>query len=237
MVLLGTLGAAQAFDINDPDVEKGKRQLEAIHVGQFGFPAGTSSNTRNLQTLSYLYGLTDHLQVKGGVLADRLDDRDWAVSAVFVEGTVELLKWKQTGGFGLAWFTGVSGATSDDATNSVTFGPILKFARETLALTLNPFLDKTFGQNHEEGIAFAYGWQLSAQVAKSVTLSVAGFGRIENIGDAPALQDQEHKIGPLLTLEHELDDKQSLALELGVFFGLTEVTPDTAAKLKITYGF
>ncbi|MGE5510844.1 MAG: hypothetical protein ACM31O_06315 [Bacteroidota bacterium] len=237
LVLCGAATAAAAFDISEPDVEKGKQQLEAIHVGQSGFAGGTGGNTRNLQTLGYLYGLTDFWQIKAGVFADRLDDRDWKVSAVLFENTFELLKWRKTGGFGLAWFTAASGATSDDATNAVTFGPILKFASEKFALTLNPFLDKTFGQNHAEGIAFAYGWQLGAQVAEGVTLALAGFGRVENLGDAPVLREQEHKIGPVLAFEHGLDDKRTLSLELGVFLGLTAATPDQAVKVKLTYGF
>jgi hypothetical protein len=237
LVLFGTAQAALAFDITGPEVEKGQQQLETIHIAQFGFAPGSSSNLRNAQTLGYSYGLTEVWQIKAGIIADRLDHGDWSASALFVENVFELVKGKQSGGFGLAWFTSVGAATNDEATSAVTFGPIVKFARETLSLTLNPFFDQTFGQNREPGIAFAYGWQLGAQVAKGATLAVAGFGRVETIADAPVLRDQEHKIGPLLILEHPIDDKRSLNLEFGVFFGLTEATADTAAKVKVTYGF
>jgi hypothetical protein len=39
---------AGAYDITDPEVEKGQQKLGAIHVGAAGFPTG---NTRNLQSL------------------------------------------------------------------------------------------------------------------------------------------------------------------------------------------
>lgn len=237
LVLMCTGGPAAAFDISEPEVEKGLRQIETIHVTQSGFPGGSVGNTRNFQTLSYAYGVTDVWQLKGGLYADRLDDRDWEVSTAFVESTFELMKWKQTGGFGLAWFTSVGGATVDDATNVATFGPILKFANERLALTLNPFLEKTFGQNHETGIAFTYGWQLGARIQNGVVLAIAGFGAIDNLGDPPALQDQEHKIGPIVSFEHEINEKQTLTLELGAFAGLTNATADQALKVKLTYGF
>jgi hypothetical protein len=231
-----TCGSARAFDINDPEVEKDQQKIEAIHVGQAGFASGSTGNTRNLQSLGYSYGLTDFWQLKGGVVGDRLDDRDWRVATLFVESTLEIVDIKKTG-LGLAWFTSVAGAVSDEATNSITFGPIVKFARDRYSLTLNPFFDKSFGQNHASGIAFAYGWQANAAVGNGVTLSLAGFGRIEDIGNAPSVSQQEHKIGPLVGYEFEVADKRTVALELGVFFGLTEATADTAVKGKLTYTY
>jgi hypothetical protein len=227
---------AFAFDISDPEVEKGQQKFEAIHVGQAGFASGSSGNMRNLQSLGYSYGLTDFWQLKGGVAGDRLDDRDWRVTSLFVESTFELIDIGK-GGLGLAWFTAVSAAASDDATNAVTFGPIVKFARGRYSLTLNPFLDKSFGQNHESGIALAYGWQANAGIGNGVTLSLAGFGRIDAIGSAPSVSEQEHKVGPLVGYEFEVSDKRTMALELGVFFGLTEATADTAVKGKLSYTF
>lgn len=228
---------AIAYDITDPEVEKGQQKLEAIHVGAAGFPAGSSGNTRNLQALGYSYGLTDYWQLKGGVAGDRLDDRGWEVTAVFAESVFEIVDVKKTG-FGLGWFTAVAGAVNDDATNAVTFGPIVKLARAGLSLTLNPFLDKTFGQNHDQGIAFAYGWQANMEIRKGVVVSLAGFGRIDDIGGhAPAFEAQEHKIGPLIGFETEVAENRTLGLELGVFFGLTEATADTAVKGKLSYTY
>lgn len=70
-----------------------------------------------------------------------------------------------------------------------------------------------------------------------MTLSLAGFGRIPNLGGHVPIAEQEHKIGPLLTLDHKLDDKRTLSFEVGAFFGLTESTPDAAGKAKITYQY
>ena len=239
-LMAGVLAAftlpAGAYDITDPEVEKGQQKLEAIHVGQAGFQSGSSGNTRNLQSLSYSYGLTDYWQLKGGIAGDRLDDRGWEVTAVFAESVFEIVDVKKSG-FGLGWFTAVTGAVNDDATNAVTFGPILKFARQGLSLTLNPFLDKTFGQNHERGIAFAYGWQANMEIKKGVVLSLAGFGRIDDIGHASAFEAQEHKIGPLIGFETEVAENRTLGLELGVFFGLTDATADTAVKGKLSYTY
>ncbi|MET0569154.1 MAG: transporter [Hyphomicrobiaceae bacterium] len=229
-------GPVWAFDISDPEVEKGQHKIETMHVGQSGFPTGSTGNTRNIQSLGYSYGLTDFWQLKGGLIGDRLDDRDWRVGVAFVESTLEIVDIKKTG-IGLAWFSAVAGAVSDDATNTVLFGPIIKFAYDRFSLTLNPFLDKSFGQNHEDGIAFVYGWQANAAIGNGVTLSLAGFGKIDDIGHAPSASQQEHIIGPLVGYEFEVTDKRTMAMELGVFFGLTEATADTAFKGKLSYSF
>jgi hypothetical protein len=228
---------AAAYDITDPEVEKGQQKLEVIHLGQQGFPGGSSGNARNLQSLSYSYGLTDYWQLKGGIAGDRLDDRGWEVTALFAESVFEVVDVKKTG-FGLGWFTAVAGAVNDDATNVATFGPIIKFAHQHVSLTLNPFLEKTFGQNHEQGIAFAYGWQANMEIKKGVILSLAGFGHIADIGGhTPTFEAQEHKIGPLIGFETEVAENRTLGLELGVFFGLTDATADTAVKAKLSYTY
>jgi hypothetical protein len=228
---------AAAYDITDPEVEKGQQKLEAMHLGQQGFPEGSSGNARNLQSLGYSYGLTDYWQLKGGIFGDRHDDRGWEVTSVFAESVFEIVDVKKTG-FGLGWFTAVGGAVYHDTTNVATFGPIIKFAHQGLSLTLNPFLEKTFGQNHEQGIAFAYGWQANIEIKKGVVLSLAGFGHIADIGGhTPTFEAQEHKIGPLIGFETEVAENRTLGLELGVFFGLTDATADTALKAKLSYTY
>lgn len=228
---------AAAYDITDPEVEKGQQKLEAIHVGQQGFPAGSTGNTRFLNSLSYSYGLTDFWQLKGGIAGDRHDDRGWEVTSLFAESVFEIFDVKKTG-FGLGWFTSIAGSVYHDTSNVTTFGPIIKFAHQSMSLTLNPFFEKTFGRNSEPGVAFAYGWQANVEVKKGVTLSLAGFGHIADIGGhTPSFEAQEHKIGPLIGFETEVADNRTLGLELGVFFGLTDATADTAVKAKLSYTY
>jgi hypothetical protein len=85
---------------------------------------------------------------------------------------------------------------------------------------------------------FAYGWQANMEIKKGVVLSVAGFGRIDDIGGhAQPFEAQEHKIGPLIGFETEVAENRTLGLELGVFFGLTDATADTAVKGKLSYTY
>jgi hypothetical protein len=153
------------------------------------------------------------------------------VSLATIENTFELLNAKR-GGIGLAWLTSFTGAIDAGETNAVVFGPIVRIGNGPLSLILNPFLEKTFGANREDGLAFTYGWQLKQEVAKGWWIGVEGFGRMPVFAGAGGAQD--HRMGPVVTHEIEIGGKRTFTVEAGVQFGLNDTTPDTAAKLQLT---
>ena len=153
----------------------------------------------------------------------------------------------------------LSAQAQSGATNTIEFGPIVSFTAGRASLVLNPFFEKTFGENREEGIAFTYAWRLAYQVAHQLSVGIEGYGEVENLGKAPHFQDQVHRMGPVLyfgTLHgvhssskghgahnsvasghlHHEQAKQSRGewhAEIGVLFGVTKATPDTALKLNV----
>lgn len=228
-------GAARAQNINEPEVTKGQTKLETFSVFQQGFNAGEAGDTREIHNLSYNYGLTDFWQVKTFLATERPAHRGYRAAAASIENTFELVNAKKSGGYGLALFVAGSAAIDDESTNSLLVGPIVRLGEGRLSLLLNPSLEKTFGQNREEGLAFVYGWQLKHEVRKGFWVGVEGFGRIPDIGGAGG--PEEHRVGPLLTWEWELAEKRTLTFETGLQLGLTDATPDRAAKVQVTYTY
>ncbi|MGE3067597.1 MAG: hypothetical protein AB7K67_18620 [Hyphomicrobiaceae bacterium] len=235
---LASASTASAQNINEPEVEKGQQKIESFTVLNSGFHGGQAGDTRLLQNVSYYVGLTRWWQVKAFAVIEKPTGDDLSLTSANVENTFELLRADKNGGFGLAWFTGIQTAIDRDETNSVTFGPIFRIGTGPLSLILNPSLEKTYGQNRDPGIAFVYGWQVKQEIRKGFWLGLEGFGRLPDIGnDAPFKMTPEHSIGPLLTYEMELADKRSLTWEIGTQFGLTDATPEVAAKLQVTYTY
>jgi hypothetical protein len=222
-----------AQNINEPEVDKGQTKLETFSQFQSGFNGGAAGNTRELHNLNAYYGVTDFWMIKGFLGLERPEHEGERVTVAGVENTFEILNAKKSGGIGLAWWTGLNLALDADATNAASFGPIVRLGSGPLSLILNPILERTFGQNHEEGIAFVYGWQLKQELRKGLWLGIEGFGKLPDIGGGRG--PEEHKIGPLVTFEWEVGEKRSLTLETGVLFGLTDATPDTAVKVQLTY--
>jgi hypothetical protein len=223
-------GKAQA--IAEPEVTKGQSKLEMFGLWPRGLHGGDAGDTRELYAPTYSYGLSEVWQIKAFLTLERPAGDDLRASSATVENTFQLLDARR-GGVGLAWFTSITGGIDDGATNAVLFGPIVRIGGGSLSLILNPFLEQTFGANREEGIAFAYGWQLKQEVAKGWWIGVEGFGRLPDVaGDGGA---RAHSLGPVVTHEMELGGKRTLTLEAGVQAGLNDTA--TAAKVQVTLGY
>jgi hypothetical protein len=126
-----------------------------------------------------------------------------------------------------------------DETNAVTFGPIIQLAHEKASLILNPYFEKSFGKNHEEGTEFTYQWAAKASVTERVALGIEGYGVIPDIADSPGIDFQEHRIGPVLYYEKGLpgEHEKTFGLDAGILFGLTEATPNVAGKVNVNLTF
>jgi hypothetical protein len=229
------LGHAHAQGINEPEVEKGQRKLESVHIIQNGFNGGLAGSTREVHSSAFTQGITDIWQVKGVVAFDRLDQQGYEAVAAVVENTFAILDAKKSGGLGLAWFTGIAVSLVDRETNAVVYGPILRLGAGPTSLVLNPFLETTFGQN-EEGTALLYAWQLKHEARKGLFLGLEGYGRYPDITGGEGAE--RHRIGPLVAFEFDVGEKRTLTLETGVLFGLTEETADTTirAQVSLTFG-
>jgi hypothetical protein len=231
----GTFGPASAQDISEPEVEKGQNKIEAFSEFQSGFNGGRADDTRQSHNISYSRGLTDFWQIKGYFVAQEPARDDLRVTHFALENTFEIVRAKNFGGIGLAWFASVATSLHDEETNIAQFGPIVRLGAGPTSLVLNPFFEKTFGRNAEEGLAFVYGWQIKHEMRKGMWLGLEGFGRLPDIDGAGG--PDEHRIGPIATFEWQLADKRTLTFETGVQFGLTDATPDRALKFKLSYAY
>ena len=127
-----------------------------------------------------------------------------------------------------------------DESNAVTFGPIVQLGHDKASLILNPYFEKSFGKNHEEGIEFTYQWQAKASMNERFGLGIEGYGVIPDIANSPGIDFQEHRIGPVLYYQHELrggEKERTLELEADILFGLTEATPDVTGKVNAAFVF
>jgi hypothetical protein len=187
--------------------------------------------------LEYTYGVTKWLSLSPLVDFDKPDGDSFHATVAGLESVwfpVEVGKLLT-----VAWFTEVEGAVHHDETNSTTFGPIVKFGHDKASLILNPYLEKTFGRNHEEGIDFTYQWQAKASLNERLALGIEGFGVIPDIGNSPGIDFQEHRIGPVLYYEKEFagEKERTFAIDAAVLFGLTEATPNVTGKVNASLAF
>ncbi|MEQ1719413.1 MAG: hypothetical protein ABL907_26050 [Hyphomicrobium sp.] len=264
------------FHIFAPGVEAGAWGAEALSTFQSGFPDDDGASHAHedgghaplaaAHEFAIHGGLTDFWMAKVALAAEREDGGDYALSSVALENVFRLPNARSTGAFDAAWFTALSAGVDSGATNAIEFGPVLSLASGPVTLTLNPFLEKTFGHNREDGIAFTYGWRATYEIAERLSIGLEGYGEIENVANAPAARDQIHRFGPVIYLGHVHGGARSHAhgdhvaetgtghgaqslpeaqdtpgsdwhAEIGILFGMTHATPDTAVKLNIGTDF
>src|SRR5262249_53007472 len=141
------------------------------------------------------YGVTDWWRIIGFASAERPGSGDPHIVGAGVE-SILVLRQLNGDGVGLGLFSGIELATHSDATNIVELGPLVQVRKGAFSALLNPLIERTFGQNREPGAAFTYLWQAKYELNRGLSLGLEGFGRIPNLGAAPSLQLQDHRMGP-----------------------------------------
>ncbi len=208
---------------------------------------------RQSHDFEFQYGITERWSFSTTLSADEPLDEDFDVSGVEVEGKYELIE-REGNGLGLAFTAGYGFATRGGEADEIEFGPIVELANGPLLLTLNPFFGAQVGDDREtDGLGFEYGWRAEYKVAQRWGVGVEMFGEIEELAHSGSFDDQSHSIGPTLFYNPGADDEDvggegdeddvagapemELSFNVGVQFGLTDMTSDTAVKFQGGIGF
>jgi hypothetical protein len=205
------------------------------------------------------YGITERWMVSVGVSADEPLDEDFDLSSVEIELQYEIVERKGNG-LGLAFQGGYGFATRGGEADEIEFGPIVELASGKALLTLNPLFASQVGEHREtDGLGFEYGWRAQYNFAKKWAMGAEMFGEIEDLSNAGSFNDQQHSLGPTLFYMPGGDDddddnghgngdddderkvggppEKEISLNIGVQFGLTDLTSDTALKFQGSIGF
>jgi hypothetical protein len=208
---------------------------------------------RQSHDFEFAYGITERWMFSTTLSADEPLDEDFALSAVELELQYEIIQ-RQGNGLGLAFIGAYGFATRGGEADEIEFGPIVELASGKFLLTLNPFFSSQVGENREtDGLGFEYGWRAQYNFAKHWGIGAEMFGEIEDLANAGSFDDQNHSIGPTLFYNPGGDDdddegnggddddddrkvggppEMEFSLNVGVQFGLTDVTSDGALKFQ-----
>ena len=225
---------AQALDIDQPEITKGEREVRSVNVMNAGFPSASGGMSRTSHEVSTSYSPADWMKLGVHVDAENAIDEGWRLDHGAIELQFELLKAGASGGLALGWATYLQISSDDASTNSLIFGPIVKFSSKAASFTLNSYFEDTFGRNDVSGLASLYGWQWRREVRECLAVGVEGYGKIEDIADPPPISEQDHRIGPAVYLWSEVAEHRTLSLDTALLFGLTEGAP--SASLKFNFG-
>ena len=208
---------------------------------------------RQSHDIELQWSVTDRWMFSTALSADEPLDKDFDVSSVEAELQYELIE-REGNGLGLAFLGAYGFATRSGEADEIEFGPIVELASGKALLTTNTFFTSQVGDNREtDGLGFEYGWRAQYGLARKWGVGVEMFGEIEDLSHAGSFNDQQHSIGPTLFFnpggEHDENDndngngnhnnngivgpaKAAFSMNVGVQFGLTDLTSDTALKFQ-----
>jgi hypothetical protein len=237
-------------EAEDDDDEEGA--LEEEEEGEF---------LRQSHDFEIQYGISDRLLFSTTFSTDEPLDENYALSSIEIELQYELIQRKGNG-LGLAFTTGYGIGYRSEEPDELEFGPIVEWASGKFLLTTNTFFSSEVGHYREtDGLGFEYGWRAQYNFAKKWAFGAEMFGEIEDLSNAGSFNDQNHSIGPTLFYtpgggdddddngmgngDDDDDDNRrvagppemELSLNVGVQFGLTDATSDTAVKFQGSLGF
>jgi hypothetical protein len=211
--------------------------------------------------LELQYSPTDWWLVQLTVELDQPLHEDFEASGVEFETEFALIKRKGDG-TAVSFQVGYEKSTNGEA-DVLGFGPIFEFASKKLLITLNPlFTDQVGPERETAGLGFEYGWRAEYDFAKHWGVGVEMFGEIEDFSHSGSFNQQNHSIGPTLfwnpgekeeeegegkDVKQGKEDNENekvtgssemeLTFNVGVQFGLTDATSDTALKFQGTISF
>jgi len=265
IILLPKYALAE-FQIQEASIEKGETEFEYRGAYHWGVPGVTEANENGndlVQSHEFelQYSPTDWWLLQLTLETDQPLHEDFEASEVEFETEFALIKRKGDG-TAVSFQVGYEKSTNGEA-DVLGFGPIFEFASKKLLITLNPlFTDQVGPERETAGLGFEYGWRAEYDFAKHWGVGVEMFGEIEDFSHSGSFNQQNHSIGPTLfwnpgekeeeegegkDVKQGKEDNENenvtgsseteLTFNVGVQFGLTDATSDTALKFQGTISF
>src|SRR5262249_10433519 len=261
LTLAGTKPVLAEFQIQEASIEKGETEFEYRGAYHWGVPDATVNNPNandlvQSHEFELQYSPTYWWLLQLTLETDQPLHEDFEASDVEFETEFALIKRKGDG-TAVSFQVGYEKSTNGEA-DVLEFGPIVELASGKLLITFNPLFTDQVGPDRETaGLGFEYGWRAQYDFAKHWGAGVEMFGEIEDLSHAGSFNQQNHSIGPTLFWnpgeEAESEERESkedndkekvsgppemeLGFNVGVQFGLTDATFDTALKFQGTISF
>jgi len=102
--------------------------------------------------------------------------------------------------------------------------------------TLNLTIEQELGSKGDDDLEFEYAWRTRKKLTDKLKLGFEAFGKLGELRDIKATEDQDHRAGPVVYHEFNLGDLE-VEYKLAWLFGLTSATPDHTFRWQIEIPF
>jgi hypothetical protein len=228
--------ARAEFRVRPAQIEQGEVAIE--HNGSYGLdPAsakrGEQSYTTEVEAAVNSWWLTE-FEGEGG--RDPGPGNRNRFTALTWENLFQLTEpgehWADVG-----FFAEYSRALSHQSADDINFGPTVSKVWGRTVNTLNLFLAKDVGGHAAGRPQLSLAWQTRLTLDPLIEPGIEIYSSPGALAHFNALQQQDHRAGPVLYGTLRSFGTSKLKYELGYLFGLTRATPEGTVKWHLEYEF
>jgi hypothetical protein len=150
-----------------------------------------------------------------------------------------LLRLSEPGRYWADWgvILEYSYATDEENKDAYKIMPLVQKRFSGEMLTMNYGFERNESENGTSNWQFSYGWQYRWLNNPAYEFAVEGYGQFGDVVDWAPLSQQTHQIGPALLGKLKTGPGRGWEYRVGLFFGLTNESPDQAFLASIEYEF
>ncbi|WP_417518537.1 hypothetical protein [Minwuia sp.] len=243
-ILLGAGAQAQVFEVIHPDIEKGGFEFESLNGLTLSDVA--PGDERSAHELAFSYAPVSWWKPTVALEIANPKGANAEVEAFEFENV-----FLMPGGGGHAHdhghgdelhvlpglFLGMElpNAAGINAAE-ISVGPVLEVAHGPWLAIGNLFVDIPFEDGTDPGLSYAFS--VARGVGSDWRLGVEMFGSFEQaFGDAPALDQQQHVIGPAAYTSFDLGHGRVIEPRIAILAGLTDAAPDAVLSFNVELKF
>ena len=233
-VLAATSPALAEFKVKSPIVEQGELELET--TGSVGRDSRTDHDKEISIVNSFGYGVTDYwgFEIEGEMARDPGQGNETKYNVTTIGNKFTIFpqgeQWLDVG----FWAEyGLSG--SSHSANNFKFGPLLQKSIGRTTTTVNFFFEKEVGAYSTGGADATYAGQFRYDWYNEFAPAIEVYGDLGDFNGMHAPDNQQHRLGPVLTGKFSFGGMGELKYEVGYLVGLTTATPTHTLKWGLEY--
>ena len=126
-------------------------------------------------------------------------------------------------------------AIDDEEKDAYKIMPIMQKRFRKHMLTLNLGFERNPSENGTNKVQLNYAWQYLWRGNPAYQFALEGYGQFGDVTNWSPRSQQTHQIGPALVGLFKSGQDNAWDYRLGLYFGLTDATPDRALMVSVEY--
>ena len=234
IIVFTSQNAHASHKVYSPHVEQGEAELEMR--GHTTFDNDNAKDSQEKIKIEFGYGVSEKwFTAIGGEIEEDING-DLEYEATFWENIFQLTEqgeyWVDVGLYFEYEFAHEAGNKDKVEGKLLLEKNVGKFVN-----TANLIFSRQVGSGSSNATEFEYAWRTKYLYSKSIEPGIEIYGEMGEVGHVSPSDQQDHRIGPVISGLLSGDSHGKWVYELGYLFGISDAAPDGTLKFVIEYEF